>query len=68
MLEPTKEPEIHVTLDVDGSVEVEVHHVKGPACTALSRPYDSLFNVTATQTKAAFHEPTTTTVKQPAKL
>lgn len=39
----SKEAEIVVTIDDVGKFELEVRNVPGPACKALSRPYEELF-------------------------
>lgn len=64
----TQEPEVHVTIDPAGGVEVEVFGVQGPACTALARPYEELFAAAEVRKKDEYHQHVAATVRQQQKL
>lgn len=51
-----KDPEIHFLLDGE-TIEIEVMHVDGPACEALSKPYTEMFNITDVRKKAEYDKP-----------
>lgn len=48
-------PTIEVEIDENGNVQVEVFHVQGPACQALTKDLEqALGKVTSTKKKAEF--------------
>jgi hypothetical protein len=53
--------EVHILIDDDGSVQVEVHGVKGDSCVGLSKPYTSLFGDVQITVKDEYHQATQST-------
>ena len=53
----SQESEIHMTIDNEGHVEIEVKNVKGPSCKALSAPYEEMFTVMEVTNKSDYTQP-----------